>query len=338
MLFAGELNTGSQSISLSYTNGAISTLDGFSIVGNPYPSSINWDTSSGWTKNNVDNAIYFWNQTGYLSYVNGAGTGGKYIGPGQGFFVHATAATTLQMTNAVRTHASASTFRSNLDNMLKLKIENDSMSDEAIIRFIPDASLNFDGNYDAYKLFGYKPYPQLYSLTENGVLASINSLPLNNDSTKVKLNLNIGTSGNYKITANGIESFNYTNYIALEDLKTNTTQILTTNPVYSFYGDTADKANRFIVWFYEKPNAIADPPQEMVDIFSNNNSVIVDLKGMNHTNSEISILNLLGQTVYKTKITSNHQSSYNTNLSAGMYIVRLFVNGQWYDKKLYLDE
>ena len=32
---------------------------GFNLVGNPYPSAIDWDAASGWTKTNIDNAVYY---------------------------------------------------------------------------------------------------------------------------------------------------------------------------------------------------------------------------------------------------------------------------------------
>ena len=53
------------------------------LVGNPYPSAIDWDASSGWTKTNIDNAIYFFKASGtdqyggtYSSYVNGVSSDG----------------------------------------------------------------------------------------------------------------------------------------------------------------------------------------------------------------------------------------------------------------------
>jgi hypothetical protein len=32
---------------------------GFSLVGNPYPSPVDWDSPSGWTRINIDNALYY---------------------------------------------------------------------------------------------------------------------------------------------------------------------------------------------------------------------------------------------------------------------------------------
>ena len=50
---------------------------GFNLVGNPYPSPIDWNTG-GWTKTNIDNALYYFKAGGadeysgtYSTYING---------------------------------------------------------------------------------------------------------------------------------------------------------------------------------------------------------------------------------------------------------------------------
>ncbi|MFO7574304.1 MAG: hypothetical protein R6W67_04015, partial [Bacteroidales bacterium] len=52
----GVVNNGPLSMTL-YNNNNPYTL-GFNLVGNPYPSPIDWDAASGWTKDNIDDAIY----------------------------------------------------------------------------------------------------------------------------------------------------------------------------------------------------------------------------------------------------------------------------------------
>ena len=72
---------------------------GFNLVGNPYPSPVDWN-SPGWTKTNIDDAIYFFRSAGtdkytgtYSSFVNGLSSDGvstSIIPSMQGFFVHVT--------------------------------------------------------------------------------------------------------------------------------------------------------------------------------------------------------------------------------------------------------
>jgi len=118
IFMTGTVSNSTQSLTL-YNHNQIYT-QGFNLVGNPYPSPIDWKSSTGWTKTNVDDALYFFNNgstnqyTGtYSTYINGVSSNGaitnrNLIAALQGFFVHVTNGTypvtaTLACTNAVRT-------------------------------------------------------------------------------------------------------------------------------------------------------------------------------------------------------------------------------------------
>jgi hypothetical protein len=94
----------SVTLPVTYTAAA---AQGWSLVGNPYASTIDWDliSAQGATDfSNIDDAMYVWNPLnttslggGYASYVNGAGSGTphigtRYISSWQGFFVKANSA------------------------------------------------------------------------------------------------------------------------------------------------------------------------------------------------------------------------------------------------------
>ncbi len=113
---SGTVNNANQQITL-YNNDRLYTK-GFNLVGNPYPSPIDWNSATGWTKTNIDDALYFFtagntNQyTGtYSSYIGTTSSDGKssnIIPSMQGFFVHVSdggtypVSGTLGMTNEVR--------------------------------------------------------------------------------------------------------------------------------------------------------------------------------------------------------------------------------------------
>ncbi|MCK5839735.1 MAG: hypothetical protein KAG99_07790, partial [Bacteroidales bacterium] len=95
--FEGVLNNGNLHIEgLTFTGPGIPNYNpdyaGYNLIGNPYPSAIDWDHQSI-TKTSLDNAIYFWNplNNGYSAYVDGVGnnpeTTNSIIPPMQGFFV-----------------------------------------------------------------------------------------------------------------------------------------------------------------------------------------------------------------------------------------------------------
>ncbi len=111
----GIVNNGNLSLTLFNHNNTYTK--GFNLVGNPYPSPIDWD-AAGWIKTNIDNAIYFFKASAtdqyggtYSSYVNRCstdpGVATNIIPSMQGFFVHVSDGTypvtgTLALDNSVR--------------------------------------------------------------------------------------------------------------------------------------------------------------------------------------------------------------------------------------------
>ena len=214
--YTGILNAGTQSIALTRTDAGPGS--GWNLIGNPYASSIDWDAGSGWTKTNVDNATYIHvNNATWASYVGGIGTNGgtRYIAPGQGFFVSVgtTGSGTLTMTDAVRKHNATPFFKDAVANLVRLQISGNDYTDEAVIRFLPQATTEFDGEFDAHKFFGdIAEAAQLYSMGSTPM--AINTIP---ETSTVPLGMKVSTEGIYTIAATEVNDLSA---ISLEDTKT----------------------------------------------------------------------------------------------------------------------
>lgn len=70
---------------------------GWNLVGNPTPSTIDWDASPGWTKTNMDGTIYIWDPAdtsgGYKTWNGTTGNlGSGLVAPFQAFWVKANGA------------------------------------------------------------------------------------------------------------------------------------------------------------------------------------------------------------------------------------------------------
>ncbi len=184
----GVVNNGNLSITL-YNHDSTYTK-GFNLVGNPYPSPINWDAASGWTKTNIDNALYYFKAgttdqyTGtYSTYINGISSDGlatNIIPSMQGFFVHVSNGAfpvtgTLGITNNVRTndltHAFLKSMKADTLPLLRISAgfaDNGTPFDPAVIYFDSSATQLFDKNLDALKLMNTDILvPNLYSLTSD---------------------------------------------------------------------------------------------------------------------------------------------------------------------------
>jgi len=164
-IYSGTLNTGSLGPFSAQLTGAASAATGWNLVGNPYPSAIDWNAATGWTKTNIGSTIYLWNSTQYATYNGVVGTNGgsQYIAPEQGFFVQATAGgANFSINNNARLHNPVGFMKTEPSNVIRVKITNNEFSDEAVVMFDADASDDYDFKIDAAKLRGGSDAPQMF--------------------------------------------------------------------------------------------------------------------------------------------------------------------------------
>ena len=247
--FAGNLRNGS--ITLLSSAGA---LNNHFLVPNPYPSAIDWNALSGWTKTNLYDAIWIWNPVAknYAAYGTEAGTNGatRYIPQGQAFFVRAEAAgASLALNNDVRIHSNQAFFKEGNDvlNLLRITANSNDCSDEVIVRFRSDASSLAD-DFDVAKMKGDDQAPQLSTLAGEELL-SINSLPVSENQTIVTVNFETQFTGQVSFSASGLDSFASSVGIYLSDELTNQTINLRNQPVYLFSHNPENAAKRFKLVF-----------------------------------------------------------------------------------------
>jgi len=265
--FTGDLNTGPKSIATTNTFGAPHDNKGFNFVGNPYPSSLDWnvDDNSGWsrTAGNIDLSLYIWNGAAgnYGVYVKDAANGtndvNNLIPPHQGFFVHCSAATgTLGVDDGARVHGNKDILKSGNDEQsLNLKVTGNGYADEAMFRIDDQATVNYDNCFDGMKYRGLEEAPQLYSISADENELSVNSFPVNSEYSDIPVGFEAGD-------------------IYLEDLKIGEMIQLSDNSHYGFTANTGDNPARFVLHM----NVLGiDTDRSAVDvlIFSKDNEVCV---------------------------------------------------------------
>lgn len=257
VLFSGTINTGTQQIKLTNTDGKeIAEHEGWNLVGNPYAAVIDWDAPSGWTKENIENAIYIWDeaQGNFRTYVNGVGTNGgsRYIPPMQGFFVKVTAPgnARLAMTSNVKTAESNSrTKRTSQGNTgIKLAVIQNGYTDETVVAFRDEATREFDGRFDAYKKFSDNiNVPQVYTLSVNKEQLAINSVALNDEYLQIPVEIKAVFQGTLKLSFSGATENSGGKTIYLEDKLTNRFINLLETSEYQFDASSAEISGRFIL-------------------------------------------------------------------------------------------
>ena len=224
----GALYTGSQVMPVSYTNTGNPSGDGWNMLGNPYPCTIDWDAGA-WSKSNVNNAVYVWNAAlgQYASYVNGVATNGgsRYIPSSQSFFVMTNNVNPTLTLNENCKATVQGTFKSteNPQAVFTLNISNELYSDETTFARHDNGTMNFDMALDAYKLRSpLTNVPYMSSISDEGSDLSVNAFATISHETIIPIRIETGVSGSYILTHSGLNSFAQGACIVLEDFLTNT--------------------------------------------------------------------------------------------------------------------
>ncbi|MFZ4708046.1 MAG: T9SS type A sorting domain-containing protein, partial [Bacteroidales bacterium] len=343
--FIGKPYTNAAGLTVTCTHTTAPGTDpirGWNLIGNPFPSAVDWDymISHSLLSANVDHALYYYDNSVpryryYIPLTGGIGNSlsgaDGYIPAMQGVMVHVNLPGTSESVtfrNDARDHRNLTTYYKDApltDNVLNITVEGDNSRDDARICFYDLATENFDGSYDAYKLFSYNTtIPELYSVTTDSSQLAINTLPLSQMYVTVPLGFLPGTTGIFTFSAEGVNRFPSTTYIFLEDLKTKTLQKLNDNQAYNFTSTPSDDANRFLLHFQDA-TSISNPEIGKNITIHAENGVITVLQTGNQ-NGNIKVTDLAGRTVSTTNLIAGSPAIINMHGNPGVYIVSIITN------------
>ncbi len=240
--------------------------DGWHLLGNPYPSSLDWDLIADNQITNIDAGVYVWDATGYSGYKNGVsvmlGNLNNEIPPMQGFFVRTTAAGgAVQIRNEHRTHGAPEYLKGakSPTDYIKIQTLANGFTDNFVTQFAEGATFQYDEAFDLVRLFSYDAtLPQLYSQTL-GIKdpLSLNVLPYTSRlSFRDTLGLALGSSGTYAFQVAEIVGLQDVQ-IVLEDKLTGTFVNLRTQNRYEFNHDGQTVNDRFIIHYGENHAPVA---------------------------------------------------------------------------------
>jgi len=324
--FVGAINTQNVSPALSYTIPGPG-LRGYNLVGNPFASALSADIDL-WTKNNVENYVYVWDDANgnYKSWDGSAGTLTDGIIPAmQGFWVRTNGANpNLTIAAASRTHHAQNFYKSSISDVLNLSVKSNTnqKSDALVIRFKNGATNQFDQQHDVPKLMSMvASAPQFYSIVDSDKI-SINAIAPTTTNTSITLGFEPKQNGSYVINASNIHSFACGSKILLEDTKTNTTQDLMLNPVYNFTASASDNINRFIVHFDFATVSVGEITKTNTGIFAYENNIYINTI---ENIKQINIYNTLGQLVKSINNINGLQKINMSNYTSGYYIVSVIT-------------
>ena len=342
--FTGVVNTGAHSISLSRTAGKT----GFNLVGNPYPSYLDWNLV---TKTNVSNTMWFRTKEGgvykFYTYVanSGAGVGSpasvtNKIPPMQAFWVRVNTEGTgsIAVDNNMRSHKDVAgnimkASSESSQKLLRLQVSNGVNTDETVLYFNANASDAFD-QFDAQKRSNDElSVPEIFTQvgTEQLVINGMKEIKYN---TEIPIGFSTDQANNFSISANEISNFETgTHVILIDKLNPTVENELTNGTVYNFSAPiTAASTGRFSLLFRAPGVAtgidIATKLNAHVFVNAANQITIIAPEKATY-----SIYNTVG-ILLENGVLNYKLHTINCKLNSGVYFVQLSVNGQNENQKV----
>jgi hypothetical protein len=331
--FTGALNSGA--ISPTVTTSRF----GWNSVGNPYSSSIGFNTGSTATNfldANTSNleasfvAGYFWNGTSY-DIINNADAA-TYIQPGQGFLIRAASGGggSVDFTSAMQTHSNPTFYKKAIADWDKVLIiaKTDIDSASTKIFFREDMSRGLDISYDAGYFGGddtFRLYTQL--VETNGVDFMLQCLPsLEIDTMIIPLGFDCFYGGLVKFEAE-ISSLPSGYTAILEDRQLDIFTNL--NEAGAYYevpvnAETKGYGRFFLHSVALDPIDIVEEIKDNFKIYNYRKEVVV--KGFVENNTRLMLFDLTGKKRAEFLLDEGDENRVylNDGIQTGIYIIRVY--------------
>lgn len=354
--FVGTLNNSTVTITGLSRGASVGSPDqaGWQLLGNPYPSPLDWSTVTTAQRTNMDAAMYVFQATDtyagtyrtYLSSGTGVPNSGigaePLIGSGAGFFARVTApgtgALNLTNTNRVTTYGSQPAFgrqASSARALLTLQVTGTNVADELHVYTDANATAGVDAQHDAVKMSNPNGLT-LAALAGNTPLA-IDGLPTIATTTVVPLTLAAPTAGTYAFAITALANFGSTR-VYLRDAVAGTETLLTTGTAVPVaLASVAASTTRFSLVF-RPAGALATASNALAaqaSVYPNPASgqftlLLPPVAGA--TAATATLVNTLGQVVNTRTLlltAGGASTEYATSsLAAGIYTLRLQAGNQ----------
>ncbi len=361
----GTPNKSGVSLPITFSSTGVPANDGWNLVGNPYPSSIDFDALP-WPISNMDSYFYIWNDADghqhYEGWMNGLGAlsdaGSNIISSMQGFWVKANATpASITLSESHKSSTDQPLFKQIPDSQIVLKLiitAQNGYSDQTTIRFISGATEDYEGNMDAYKFFsGSSLPPQISTVIGDSTDLALNSLPdLINDRV-IKVRTKSKTAGYFSIAITGIEKVPADFCLLLRDKLTGTVTDFKLDTVYEFTMSDTTFYPRFFLHLLKNDSVscsqhaaalteINSPPfpiSENIVFTLKNKLLTVFPESPNPKGSFLNIYNLLGEKIISEKRLTQNKSPLIIDLSNnpdGIYLLSVYVSNHIITRKIFL--
>lgn len=267
--YIGSINSGDITVPLDYSATGAPADQGWNLIGNPYPSQIDWSLVN--KSANTDNFYYVLNPNSknYVSQNSGI------IAIGQAFFSLVDAATSITFEESNKTANTGTAYFKTSTNPLTIKMKLDSAQfDVATLHFGAGASKNYVFKEDALKL--KNSVYNLSFVTPNNKEVQNNNVGIigNVGTDTFELKVTSTTNTSYTLFFAHFEQVSMNKAIMLVDKMTNSIINLRVTPEYTFSihnNITNSSGNRFLLIITDQLNLL---PVKLTAFTGKNNNKI----------------------------------------------------------------
>lgn len=357
LTLTGAINTGDIVVPVTCGTGYID-YQGYNLMGNPFASCLDWDDIiNNSPPASIDDAIYFTLNGSIASYVGGIGDNGGNgtIPPLQGFFVKATANSSITLRADARLHnidqlrykkKSTASQNAGTDSIsfVRLKMLGTSDSTDLVIRFNSMATSGFDKKFDAYEFSRTSGEINIWSTTGNTDF-SINGLPFPESQIQIPVGINTKLSGTFRIFSSEINKLdNYS--VVLKDLYTSQDFDLRAGEYAEFTGVPGSVTDRYVIVITKSATSVPDLYNDYkgFTIYPSTGNII-NIRALDDSfvniEGSIVIYDLAGRKVYQDDRVEWNGSNDLKQVrldprQSGIVLVDVSAGGQKYVKKILL--
>ncbi len=359
--FVGTLNNGDYPLTLARNaaNQPNAGDAGWQLLGNPYPSPLDYSQIAPADRLNLEASIYIIQSTGqysniYRAYTNGVG-GNPVLPLGQGFFARVASGQTsgsitfrnsqrVTTSNGTTFQRSATTAPTDLRPQVELTLSNaQDMSDVFNLYFEQGSTAGADTKYDALKLLNSTGL-NLSSLTAQGQALAIDGRPLPTDQLTIPLQIRVPATGSYTLEVSKFQNLAGL-HVYLHDTQLGTLTDLSEQSSFVVTQNAANTSTRFALVVSPRPvtaMAPAELSQEVVLYPSPAKDVaFIELPAsLGNQDLTVSLVDALGRQVRSSVLPAQGTAAHEIKLAglhSGVYVVRLNTNAGVVVKRLIVD-
>jgi hypothetical protein len=349
-------NTGIIDVPISINGAGASDDDDWNLLGNPFPSAIDfdqfvadnpnvqgsyslWTNCAGLNGNNHQPAGFTtYSQSGSVSACNSGGfTATRYISSAQGFYIEANAGGTVQFKNSQRVTHSNDNFASRAVSRTRMWLElTDDLQgySQILLDFNANATTGIDRLYDAGAMLS--DGTQLYSLAQQTAL-SIQALPsLSDDEQRIRLGYSANSNAQIlHIHLSNFEGDLANKYIYLIDSSADIIHDLKQSD-YSFTKNNADLDNRFQLLISERALPTNQEEGNNILVYQNKQKLIVESL-TNRAFSKVILYDIQGKIIYQTNHISTVKIEIPIHLSSMILFCRIDFEDDFIIKKIRIE-